>query len=62
VPYRMSEQLYAAAQKVPTSARQLFIVDGGNHTGFSTMGNPEYRATVERFVSAAQQARAARSS
>jgi uncharacterized protein len=62
VPYRMSEQLYAAAQKVPTSARQLFIVDGGNHTGFSTMGNAEYRATVERFVSAARQARAARSS
>ncbi len=62
VPYRMSEQLYAAAQKVPDTARQLLIVDGGNHSGFATMGNTQYRSTVERFISAAQQARATRAS
>jgi fermentation-respiration switch protein FrsA (DUF1100 family) len=62
IPYRMSEQLYAAAQKAPASARQLLIVEGGNHSGFSTMGNAEYRATVERFISATQQVRSGRSS
>ncbi|HET7773723.1 MAG TPA: alpha/beta fold hydrolase [Burkholderiaceae bacterium] len=62
VPWRMSEQLFAAAQKVPATARQLLIVEGGNHSGFATMGNAQYRTTVERFISAAQQARAARSS
>lgn len=62
IPYRMSEQLYAAAQKAPAAARQLLIVEGGNHSGFSTMGNAEYRASVQRFISATQQVRSGRSS
>ncbi len=59
IPASMSRKLFDAAQQVPVSARKLLIVEGGSHSGFGTIGNDEYRRTVNAFVKAAQTAKQA---
>jgi uncharacterized protein len=60
IPPTMSQALFDAAAQVPQASRRLLIVEGGNHSGYSTIGSDTYRDAVEAFVKTAQTVSAAK--
>ncbi|MEI2416412.1 alpha/beta fold hydrolase [Orrella sp. JC864] len=49
VPHEMSDQLHAAAARVPAPFRRLVKIEGASHSGASRAG-PQYEEAVRRFT------------
>jgi len=58
VPHTMSDELFAAARKVPSELKRLVKIDGASHSGAVRSG-AVYEAAVQSFIRDAGQAYAA---
>src|SRR3546814_3141440 len=55
VPHTMSDELFAAALKVPPDLKRLVKIDGASHSG-SVRSGQVYEAAVRDFIRDARQA------
>ena len=59
VPHTMSDELFAAAVKVPAHLKRLVKIDGASHSGLARSGQA-YESAVKRFIDDASVAYAAK--